>query len=330
MTNVLCIGDPHFKVANAPETEEMINKLIELGNRIKPKFIVVLGDVLHRHETIHVNCLMRAEEMIRKLSEISPTYVIIGNHDRPNNSNYLTDEHPFNAMKKWNNTFIADKVLDLNIDSYRFIFVPYVPPGKFNDALATIEKPLEKVTCIFSHQEFYGAKMGAIISQAGDKWPLDNPLTVSGHIHDYQQLQPNIIYTGTAYQTSFGDKSYKTVSIFTFNKDETWNQERVDLGLKKRVIIYSTPEQFHNFEPPENKIIKLVIRGDEASIKAVAKLEKVQELKRLGVTVVFKEIRSDKNESSIKNISKITYRDRLFQEIEKDKKCVEWFNKLFN
>ena len=88
---VLTIGDPHFKVGNVPESKEMTKKLISLAKNIKPTFIVCLGDILHRHETIHVSPLMRAEEMVRLLSEIAPIFVVIGNHDRPNNSNFLTD-----------------------------------------------------------------------------------------------------------------------------------------------------------------------------------------------------------------------------------------------
>jgi len=71
---VLTIGDPHFKVGNIVETDEMVDKLIKIVEHIKPKFIVVLGDILHTHEKIHVVPLMRAEKLIRLLSEQAPTY----------------------------------------------------------------------------------------------------------------------------------------------------------------------------------------------------------------------------------------------------------------
>ena len=90
INTVLAIGDPHFKVGNVAESEQMTDNLIKLALNIKPTFIVDLGDTLHRHETIHVSPLMRAENMLKQLSEIAPTYLLIGNHDRPNNSNFLT------------------------------------------------------------------------------------------------------------------------------------------------------------------------------------------------------------------------------------------------
>lgn len=324
---VATVGDPHFKKNNVLESEEMVKRLVEVFTEKKPTIIVVLGDVLHRHETINVFPLNRAEDMIRKLSKIAPTFVLIGNHDRPNNSNYLTEEHPFNALKDWQNTYIVDVVKDVTLGGKRFLFVPYVPPGKFMDALNTIENPLENVSCIFSHQEYEGAKMGAIVSKAGDKWPLENPLVISGHVHDYDMLQPNIIYTGTPIQHSFGDKNDKTVSIFTFN-DEGWKQERIDLGLRKKVIIRITPEELHNYVPPDDVDVKLKVRGDEGAIKAAVKLEKVRELRNQGVNVVFETIRNLKADSPLANRPKISYRDRLFNEINNDETCLKWYNEL--
>lgn len=334
---VLTIGDVHIKVNNVPEIDQMTSKLVELVQKVKPDFVILLGDVLDRHSTIHVSCLMRAENLILSLSKIAPTFVLVGNHDRPNNSNFLTDEHPFNAMKLWDNTYIIDKTKSYifsenklregdaaNPDEYKFVFVPYVPPGRLQEALDTIENPFEHTQAFFAHQEVFNAKMGAIVSTAGDKWSLDNPLMVSGHIHDYDLLQPNMIYTGVPLMHSFGDKPDKTVSLFTF-ENKNWTQERIDLGLIKKVTIYLTPEQVVNYTPPENKLVKLVVKGDEASIKTVAKLDKIQELKKNGVKVVFKTQIVEK--TTDKPTLKMTFHDRLLSEINEH--TLFWFNKIF-
>ena len=348
---VLCIGDIHIKVSNVPEIDEMTNKLVKLAQERKPNFIVLLGDILDRHATINVFCLMRAEKIVLSLSQIAPTFLLVGNHDRPNNSSFLTDEHPFNAMKLWPNTYIIDKVSSYlfkdspiiedifknvrsgnipNEDEFRFVFAAYVSPGRFDEALNTIENPLVNTVCVMGHQEFIGAQMGAIISTAGDKWSLDRPVCFSGHIHDFQVLQPNMIYVGVPLMHSFADRSDKTVSLFTFTKDElnkiNWNQERIDLGLIKKITIYMTPEEIVNYEPEKDKLIKLVVRGDEASIKTIAKLDKVLQLKKLGVKVVFKTLQSTEI-STNKFVSKISFRDRFLQEISEE--GLAWFNKLF-
>lgn len=347
---VLCIGDIHIKVSNVPEIDEMTVKLVKLVEERRPDFIVLLGDILDRHATINVFCLMRAEKIILSLSRIVPTFLLVGNHDRPNNSNFLTDEHPFNAMKLWPNTYIIDKVSsylfkqitcdtkticirDGNVpdpDEFRFVFSSYVSPGRFDEALNTIENPLLNTTCVMAHQEFHQCKMGAIVSEIGDKWPLDRPVCISGHIHDFDVLQPNIIYTGVPLMHSFGDRNDKAVSLFNFTKDESskifWTHERIDLGLIKKVTVYITPEEIVHYEAENDKLVKLVVRGDEASIKSIVKLEKISQLKKQGVKIVFKTIQP--NETPVnKFVTKVSFYNRLLQEINSE--CLAWLNKIF-
>ena len=328
MIKVLTIGDVHIKVNNIVESEEMIERTVNLAKERKPDFIVCLGDVLDRHSTIHVQCLMMAEKMTQELSEIAPFFLIVGNHDRPNNSNFLTNEHPFNAMKKWDNVTIVDNVIEYNIKNHRFILAAYVPPGRFDEALQTIENPYKDVTCYFAHQEIINCKMGAIISKCGDPWPLENSLLVCGHIHDRDQLQDNMIYTGTPIQHGFGDSGNKTLSIFDFIDDKTWKEELIDLGMKKKVTIYITPKEVNDYIIPQNKIVKLVIRGEEAEIKTIAKLDKIQQLKKEGVKISFKVIQSI--ETSNKVVNKMSYKDRLFKEIQGDLHSISWYNKIFS
>ena len=315
----------------------MTNKLVKIAQHIKPKFIVLLGDILHTHEKIHVSPLMGAEKLVRLMSEIAPTFVIIGNHDRPNNSTYMTNDHAFNAMKQWPNTYIVDdKVVDANIGGYRFLFVPYVFPSLFMSTLTHEEKgvpnPLERTTAIFCHQEFLNAKMGMIESRVGDPWDKNNPLIISGHIHDYDRLQPNLIYIGTPMQHGFATAGDKTVSLFTFSKInnvENWTEDRIDLGMIKKIIVYITPEQIHNYEPQEDKLIKLTIRGDTASIAAVRKLDKIKELRKMGINISFKIVKDTTIETRKGPVLRMGYRDRLYTEICKDQKQLDWFNKLF-
>jgi DNA repair exonuclease SbcCD nuclease subunit len=333
MVKVLCIGDPHIKVNNMLESQEMLEKLVEITQEKKPDFIVCLGDVLDRHSNIHVSCLMMAEKMVDKLSALCPFYLLVGNHDRPNNSNFLTNEHPFNAMKKWPNVFVVDVFEKLEIGGKKFLFLPYVSPGRLEEAIQISMKngdtseDIKSYVSIFMHSEIYKCKMGAIVSEQGDKYPLDYPLAISGHIHDYDHLQTNVIYVGTPIQHSYSDGIHKCVSLFTFS--EGWDQERIDLGLRKKVTIYITPNEVHDFQIPKDKDLKLVIRGDEASIKTISKVHKIQELKKSGVKVVFKTIQPSDTDISKNRTEKVTYKERLFSEINQQPHMLFWFNKIF-
>ena len=338
----LVIGDPHFKTSNALETSSlMVESILTIARRIKPDFIVDLGDTLDRHETIHVSPLERATQFLSELSKIAPLYVIIGNHDRPNNSNFLTTEHPFNALKLWSNTTVVDKVVSITIKGLKFTMVPYVPPGKFEEALNTLPGCLEGVRTIFAHQEFKGAKMGAVRSEVGDSWSLSNPLVISGHIHDYDRLQPNIIYTGTPLQHAFGDREDKTVSIYRFplmtsstvDVNATFTEERIDLGLEKKTLVYLTCEEVMTYTPPPGKHIKIVVRGTSAEIKAIMKLPSIKQLVASGIKVVYKDLPSHAPERSPPRHDKmreaLSYTRRLHDSVQQDEEMKALFTELF-
>lgn len=400
------------------ESEEMMANLIALADKMKPDLIVCLGDILDRHETIHVTPLTSATQFLYQLEQIAPLYVIIGNHDRPNNSDFLSGQHPFNALKMWKNTVVVDTVVKATFKGfYEFIFVPYVYPGRFAEAIATLEccdrKPVSCVNietpkvhleidetvpteenmfrkssinahAIFAHQEFYGAKMGAIISQQGDKWPHHYPLIISGHIHDYGRPQHNIIYTGTPMQHAFGDQDTKSISQFVFTPKVTgntihmtehhidandhskiivcidaadnshsepdlngvsingngenigWTEHRHDLGLTKRVICYVNAMDIMDWKPPENKLVKMVIRGNPEEIKTASKYGYLDELKKQGVKVAFKtsaptniDVTSGYNGIEDSTFTNVPYLVRLQQTISNDPGQQECFEKVF-
>jgi len=277
--NILVIGDPHFKVSGVPEHDKMCKSIIENIKNKKIDLIVILGDILDRHETIHVSPLTRSIKFLGELIKIAPIYSLIGNHDLKNNKQFFSDEHGFssfrllhelytenisniievinhiispnvetnllnsimdeiresieNITKSKQITFV-DKVMSVNINNQKFVFMPYVPPGRFQEALNTLPPSIDKVSCIFCHQEFKGAQMGAITSMDGDLWSVNGPYIISGHIHDYQNLQENILYIGTPIQHSFGDNPNKTISYFNFKSPIDRTEERISLGLIRK------------------------------------------------------------------------------------------------
>jgi DNA repair exonuclease SbcCD nuclease subunit len=296
---VLCIGDPHFRVDNIPEVDEFIEKLLPLIDSSNPDFIVVLGDVLHTHERLHTIPLNKAYDFINLLRQKKKTFVLVGNHDYIQNQQFLTENHWMNGMKEWDNVTIVDKVISAYDN--KFVFCPYVPPGRFEEALNGSGLPWKEETqCIFAHQEFFGCKMGAIISTDGDKWEESNPYVVSGHIHSKQKPQPNIYYTGSAMQHAFGESEQNIIAVIDYDK-KSINIHEVDLGLKRKKIVYVAMDSVDTFSlsPSETKDdIKLTLKGQFEDFKAFKKTEKYKELTKTGVKVVFK---TDKKEEALKD-----------------------------
>ena len=130
------------------------------------------------------------------------------------------------------------------------------------------------------------------------------------------------------------NNSDKTISVFVFNSNNNnklWSERRIDLGLIKKIIVYLTPEKIHTYEPPTDKLVKIIIKGDESEIKAIMKLEKIKELKKRGVKIAFKTIGNNNDNTNEKKggpILKMRYRDRLYSEIRKDKDQLKRFELL--
>lgn len=285
---VLCIGDPHIQVSNIPETDLLIERLINLATEKKPDLIIVLGDVLHTHERLHTIALNKAYELINNMRLISKTYVLVGNHDMINNQVFLTENHWLSGMKEWENTVIVDKVLFETIKGEKFVFVPYVPPGRFQEALHTIGSEWNDSSCIFAHQEFSGCKMGAIISVEGDKWPVTYPHVVSGHIHSRQIPQENVYYTGSAMQHAFGESEKNIIAYLTF-QNKNYNRDEIDLQLPRKKIVYMDVEDVDNYEVPQTEdTLKVTLSGNYDQFKALKKTKKYKNLLDKGVKVIFK------------------------------------------
>lgn len=291
MTKFIVIGDPHIKVSNIEEVNLLIERLIQLIKDNQPDFIVVLGDVLHDHERLHTTALNKAYEFIDKLRSIVPTYVLVGNHDMTSNQNFLNQNHWLNGMKEWDNVTIVDVVHTLNHDNKLFFFCPYVPNGRFIEALDTYEKESwKKATCIFAHQEFYGCAMNAITSVEGDKWDLKYPHIISGHIHSKQRIQKNIYYTGSAMQHAFGESTKNIIAVVEFNNKKDYELKEIDLKLPRKKIIHSSIEDINSVTIPEESKdkIKITISGGYNDFKTFKKTKKYKDLIKSGTKVVFK------------------------------------------
>jgi predicted phosphodiesterase len=302
MTLVLVIGDVHIKTTNIPDIDIFIKKVCDIINKEKPDFTVLLGDILDTFEKINTFELNKAIDLINKIRKFSKVYVLIGNHDMVNCLQYLTENHWANSLKLWDNVVIVDKTIEEN----DFVFVPYVPNGRFIDALNESSYEWKNAKCIFAHQEFYGAKMGSIISEDGDKWMINYPNVVSGHLHMNQRPQKNIYYPGSSMQVAYGETDDNIISLLTFtNKD--FDIKEISLEMSRKKIIYTTIEDIEVPEEDVDNKIKMSISGDYEEFKTFKKSKKYKQLINKGVNVVFKPTRKEiklKNEKIQESIDK--------------------------
>ena len=271
MCRILAIGDQHFTTKNIQEIENFIEEITKIANSLKPDIIVLMGDLLHTHEKLHTTPLNKAYEFIRKMRDIALTFILVGNHDYINASQFLTDNHWLNSMKEWRNVIIVDKIVQHRLDDENntlLVFSPYVEPERFVEALDTIDD-WKEASLIFCHQEFFGCNMnGNYVSDKG-KWDLSYPQVIAGHIHTKQHLQKNIYYTGSSMETEWKDsvvnsQDYNTIALITTSEtDGSHSIEEIEVKLHRKLKIRLAIEDLESFVIPDVKedTTKIVISG---------------------------------------------------------------------
>lgn len=263
---ILLVGDPHFKASSLALMRRASGEILSLIEEVSPDLCVVMGDTLDTHERINIFAHVHAVTWFKAIAEKVPLVVLIGNHDRENNQVFLTPVHPFTGIESERIRVVDRVVWD---KEKKMIFVPYVPPGRFLEALSTVDyspEGEEQPRFIFAHQEFSGSKMGVKLSTKGDKWTDRLPHVFSGHIHEYQEL-PGVTYVGTFHQQNFGETDDKALMLLTV-EENSWTAERIRLtSIRPKTTLRLTMEQLREeVAIPEGSDVRVIIHLDETEI----------------------------------------------------------------
>lgn len=345
MLHLLLIGDLHYKYckdsseSNVKELTQLHSKLIEICTHLKSQNrldkIILLGDTLDAHARMHISQHTRASKLIIDLIKIAPIVVLIGNHDRINPREFLTDESPFYLLRLSPDAILADTVMTDEVKGYKMIYVPYVSPGRFIEAIETKVKDWKQYNLIFAHQEFKGSvDNDGFESVEGDEWSIEYPPIYTGHIHQYSKLSNGVTNVGTPYQTRFGECLTKHILLLEIG--DTINEVYIDTGIRKKLVRKVNIDDLPNLNVKEfdnQNIYKLVIVCEREEGKKLKKLKLVKELnKRKNVMIKYQYIEKNiVNEISLDRT--FDTKDNFFTELESvlaDDRQKMWMRKLLN
>lgn len=237
MTKSLIIGDLHIKRDNTNMVNLFRNELLNHLKSNEYDFVCILGDVLHYHEKVYIQCMNMAIDLFRAIVEIThkPLYVLVGNHDLINNTTYCDpDSHWMTTINIPNICIVWKPTL---VGTH--LFVPYIEAGEFLQVIKSHNIDMNLITTMYAHQEFIGCKMGAFPSKHGDPidWIQSHQLVVSGHIHEKQWMEQKVYYVGSAFQHGFGDDTKKSIAVIDNNVVED-----IILNLPYRYTIHMKPK----------------------------------------------------------------------------------------
>lgn len=355
---VLAIGDQHFKLDNITQVELFINKLSSHLLREKYDVIISGGDLLDTHERLHTQCLNKAIDYLKLLSSNAKTYVLVGNHDMINPSQFLTTNHWLNAVKEWDKKYditVVDKPEKYIKDNYTLVMCPYVPDGMFCSALDILnneEFNWKNANLIFGHQTMDGVKMGSITAEKVEEWKQEYPTMISFHVHDMQMVSSNLFYTGSCMQHSFGETIRKylwrieltdeniqdddTISFFNKVGSTSVSCNKIDLGVPRRKIINCTTKELEEMKSIDDVIpriyrndmyiLKIVVSGNSFDFKNLRRKEYLKPI-FMKYKVIFKQSittninKEDLSKEDIDDVSSSfenIFKDILMKEVEPD------------
>lgn len=307
-SRICVVGDLHFKSNNLVEANMLADSIIA-SVPSEADLVVFLGDILDNHANVHSQAYNIAYRMVHELAIRKGHHValLVGNHDYINNSQFCTAEHPFNSFKHWigKRVSIVDTPCNWGNKNESFVFVPYVPVGRFQEAVRSVPG-WKEAKCIFGHQEF----AGVLFKDQGDAWPLDFPPVISGHIHDRRQLQANVLYLGTPVQHSFGENTDKAISFFGPE-----GERRIPLGLPTKETVEATIDDLENLSFNPNANTRLILRTNPAEWTSFRKSKQFKELSNSKVKIV--PIPIEQNTHQLKQMAKKrrTYMDALEERV---------------
>jgi len=348
---IFCIGDPHFKEDVILELDEMCNEIYLKIELRKPDIIVVMGDVLDRFDNASVYAHSLCIKFLLKLSTYATTYCLIGNHDRPNNSDFMGSYHFFYGISN-DRLIIIDKARIIQYGDYKFMFIPYVATGRFKEALYTVmyedcydilsidyddfERKIKEYKLIFAHQEFKGCSLRAQRKSVnGDIWSDDYCPIISGHIHEHHMLGHNILYVGTPRRVTMSESDYKVTCTVYINSSPNCVEDKEDynfngmliyndkLKIYPKEICYTDIHGISDFLKNNKwdvKYKKYMVKCSEDEMKMIqstysSQLRKVK--KQYNIKIEFDAYKTLFMENINKNIHK-SYKELLYNAIEND------------
>jgi hypothetical protein len=249
MSKIFLIGDVHLALGYPNSADKWLKVHKEYFNGFlipllknqatKDDIIVQLGDFFDNRNIIPINLLNYGMDIIEELSKISPTHLIIGNHDIWSKSaSEVNSVRPFKYMP---NVKIYDKPDVLIFNNLKILMLPY------------IEKRIEQIKIIqenkdcdylFCHSDLNGCRMHltSIANKNADKIDIEEfkpfKKVKSGHIH-IVQTKNQFNFVGSIFQmdrNDYNDQKGITV-IDTSNDTEHFIPNNISPIFKKIKII---------------------------------------------------------------------------------------------
>lgn len=246
-----------------------------------------LGDTFDRRKYVNFQQLNAAHEFFfDKLNTLNlPSLFIIGNHDV-----YLKNTNEINSPKLLlqglkNTTLVENECLELTIDNFSCILVPWINRENRDRIMKQIKK--SSAPYCFGHFEFSGFEFhqGQMCLTGADTKPYDKfDHVFSGHFHK-PATRGNVTYLGNPYQLNWAEypdmKRFLIIdteeNTFTFVNNPLRLYHKINFKDGK-VFDDRLNQEITDFSYVEGKYVRLQIVGDKPNQYEIERVvEKINE-----------------------------------------------------
>lgn len=229
VTKVFHLSDIHIRIYKRhSEYKRVFDRLFKSieDNKDDNSIIIITGDIVHSKLNTSPEMFSLLYYFLYNLSEILPTYVILGNHDlNLKNKNRLNPISP-----------VVEAINSPSLTLLQGTKIHFLKEGMTISLLDVVDgvdgfKTFHKISVKDDHPVvaiYHGIVEGAMASTG---FVLDGEVPINlfkgfdatflGDVHKYQELDYNILYPGSLIQQNFGEHPLKHGYVVW-----NWNQER--------------------------------------------------------------------------------------------------------
>lgn len=277
---ILVSGDPHIKISTLETGKRFLAFLKESVLKVRPEYLVVLGDLFDTHAVVRVEVLNAWIDFMRSLESsgwMGEVVLMVGNHDKAGPG---SDLHALVALERFQYVTIVDKPLWKG----GMKFLPYYHTfEEFKAALDSLNG-FGTTKHLFCHNTFDGAQYeNGFYDPNG--FPLESvaefQTVICGHVHKAQKLA-NVVYVGSPYDAGFQDAGeVKGLHLYDTDTDVF---QRIQTPLPHyRILTYDATEAFlEHFQDEagsKEDHYKVIVKGDRAAIGMMTTDERFRALK---------------------------------------------------
>lgn len=234
-----------------------VQRVVNHGNKNGIKDFIFYGDVCEEPRMSY-DAMLALIEFFEKNTKPN-FYMIVGNHDK-----FAADSsqgHSLQILEKMNfkNLRIITEPEIIKIDGTKVHMHPW-PSANFSKKLLNV-----------AHVEVRGSKSDTGRTFDDEHLPASKAVVAVGHLHTNHKVR-NTYYSGTLYQTNFGESLPKFFHHINFKDVDDYTIESVPFEprYKLHTCIVSNMKELRALPKEETDLIKLIIE-DGSNIPADAK-----------------------------------------------------------